>query len=36
MKTAIFYIIYILNNINMQQKQIIVIIHSQIIIDISS
>lgn len=28
--------IYILNNINMQQKQIIVIIHSQVIMDISS
>lgn len=28
--------IYILNNINMQQKQIIVIINSQVIMDISS
>lgn len=35
-KSLILYIIYILNNINMQQKQIIVIIHSQVIMDISS
>lgn len=33
---TLYIYIYILNNINMQQKQIIVIIHSQVIMDISS